>query len=82
MKPISPNLESRVMQVKVPKKEQQLAGFLIESLEGLAVHSRGIDENHLNLLYNLSCESELKAAIDSITAFCSASIDNGDTHHV
>jgi hypothetical protein len=54
-----------MMQLPVEKAEQQLAGFLIESMEGIAIHSHGKDADHLCLIHNSSTEPELQAFINA-----------------
>jgi len=48
------------MQLPIAKHDQQLAGFLIESMEGIALHSQGIDANHLSVSLDSSTEPELQ----------------------
>jgi len=85
-----------IIQVLVPRQDQRLAGFLIESLEGIAIHSRGKDENHLRLIYNRSTEQELQSflaawhsgqtqsfrAAQGGELLLRASNSNGESHHV
>ena len=87
---------TNIMQVRIEKHEQRLAGFLIESLDGVAIHSHGKDEHHLRLICNRSRDPELRTflaawqrsqshtshATQDLIALSDASNDKGDTHHV
>lgn len=53
------------IQLKIASHLQVLAGFIIESIEGLAVHSQGKDKDHLQLLMDRSCLAELRNFIQS-----------------
>lgn len=85
-----------ILQLRIEKQEQRLAGFLIESLDGVAIHSHGKDEHHLRLICNRSRDPELRTflaawqrsqshtshATQDLIALSDASNDKGDTHHV
>jgi len=58
-----------IIQLKIAPHLQVLAGFIIESIEGLAVHSRGEDRDHLQLLLDSSCLDGLKSFIQSWNSF-------------
>lgn len=57
------------IQLKIAPHLQVLAGFIIESIEGLAVHSQGEDKDHLQLLLDRSCLDELESFIQSWNSY-------------
>jgi len=85
-----------MLQLPIPRQDHRLAGFIIESLDGIAIHSRGKDENHLILIYNRSTEPEVQSFLAAwqrnlAHKSCAIPWDShpartysyyGDTHHV
>jgi hypothetical protein len=57
------------IQLKISPHLQVLAGFIIESIEGQAVHSQGEDKDHLQLLLDRSCLDDLKSFIQSWNSY-------------
>ncbi len=52
--------DSLEIQLKIHPHLQVVAGFLIESMDAMAIHSQGKDADHLKLLLNESTLSEIK----------------------
>lgn len=61
--------KSLKIQLKIAPRLQVLAGFIIESIEGLAVHSQGEDKQHLQLMLDSSCLGGLKSFIQSWNSY-------------
>lgn len=57
------------IQIRILPQEQVLAGFLLESMEGIAIHSQGVDKQHLRLIFNQSTASELQLFFEAWNAF-------------
>jgi hypothetical protein len=61
--------QSIKIQLKIAPHLQVLAGFIIESIEGLAIHSQGEDKDHLQLLLDSSCLDDLEGFIHSWNSY-------------
>lgn len=61
--------QSLQIQLKIAPHLQVLAGFVIESIEGMAIHSQGEDREHLQILLDRSCVDDLKVFIQSWNSY-------------
>lgn len=57
------------IQLPIKSQDQAFAGFLIESMEGVAIHSQGMEPDHLCLIYDSTCQAELDCFLQAWNSF-------------
>lgn len=57
------------LQLRLKAKDQLLAGFLIESMDGIAIHSQGETRDQLRLIYDKSTQTELDSFLKAWCRF-------------
>lgn len=62
--------KSMKLQLKISPQLQVLAGFIIESIDGMAIHSQGEDKEHLQLLMDVSSLEELDIFMENWNNYC------------
>ena len=65
------------LQLRMEHKDQILAGFLVESIDGIAIHSQGETRDQLRLICDKSTQRELDSFLSAWMSFKGL---NGDLH--
>lgn len=69
MLPQALSANTLALQLPLEAKNQQLAGFLIESIDGLAIHSRGDTRDQLKIIYDKSAQTDLELFLKAWNKF-------------
>lgn len=69
------------LRLDIPRDKQRLFGFLLDSVEGLATHTRARDSEQLEILLTVGQEKDFQAFMRVWDAFQSRNREQANTIH-